>query len=232
MFYFSKALSNIELFLEFFFEILNERCEPLIAVIEAFKSLLRLREYKQLIDKENINAYIDIDAYKELKRIKEIKDSHFFLVRSKKQLPKIKQFKVSQKLTDLKSKQLSLQDKEGLAILGSLNDGPSLDQKALLEYNSDTEAEAILHLQRKHKQSVLRCFLNFIKPIFTSLSNMTNRYHLDDILYILRPFIYVYSVMKYGRKSYTPVKISFMLDVVAIMVSIRRLSKASNSCQA
>lgn len=90
VFYFSKALSNIELFLEFFFEILNERCEPLIALLEGVKAMLRLREYNQLINKENINAYIDIEAYKELKRLKEIKDSHFYLVRSKKQMPKIK----------------------------------------------------------------------------------------------------------------------------------------------
>ncbi len=46
VFYFSKALSNIELFIEFFFEILNERAEPLIVVIEGLKAFLRLREYR------------------------------------------------------------------------------------------------------------------------------------------------------------------------------------------
>lgn len=88
----------MELFVEFFFEILNERDEPLVALIEFFKAFLRLKEYKGLIYKENINAYIELDAYKELKRLKEIKENHFLLVRSKKRLPKIKEFKFSEKL--------------------------------------------------------------------------------------------------------------------------------------
>lgn len=56
---------------------------------------------------------------------------------------------------------------------------------------------------------------------------MTKRYHLDDLLYILRPFVYVYSVMKYGRKSYTSVKIALLMDAIALMVSVHRLNKAS-----
>lgn len=84
MFYFSKAPSNIGLFIEFFFEILNERCEPIVLIIEGLKSFLRLREYSQLLFKENINVYIDIEAYKDMKRLKEIKESHFTLIRSKR----------------------------------------------------------------------------------------------------------------------------------------------------
>ena len=49
VFYFSKALSNIQLFVEFFFEVLNERTEPLILVIEGVKALLRFREYRLLV---------------------------------------------------------------------------------------------------------------------------------------------------------------------------------------
>ena len=98
MFYFSKALSNIGLFIEFFFEILNERCEPIVVVVEAVKALMRLREYSQLLVKENINVFIDIDAYKDFKVLKEIKESHFNLIRTKRQLPKIPEFKVSKKL--------------------------------------------------------------------------------------------------------------------------------------
>jgi len=77
---------------------LNERCEPVVVIIEGMKSFLRLREYSQLLFKENINVFIDIEPYKEFKRLKEIKESHFTLVRSKKQLPKIPNFKQSKKL--------------------------------------------------------------------------------------------------------------------------------------
>ena len=64
MFYFSKALSNIQLFIEFFFEVLNERAEPLILAIEGLKSLLKLREYRLLVGgKERINTYIEMEAY-------------------------------------------------------------------------------------------------------------------------------------------------------------------------
>jgi VanZ family protein len=42
----------------------------------------------------------------------------------------------------------------------------------------------------------------------------SNRYHLDDIIMIVRPFIFVYSVMQYGHKSFTPVKISLILDFI------------------
>ncbi len=69
VFFFSKAVSNIGLFIEFFFEILNERCEPLILVFESFKSFLSFIEYKSLIEKENIKVYININSYKEFKAV-------------------------------------------------------------------------------------------------------------------------------------------------------------------
>ena len=81
---------------------MHERSEPLIALIELFKCVLKFREYRLLVGQERINTYIDMDAYQELKRLKEIKDAHFTLVRSKKRLPKIKNFKISQKLDQLK----------------------------------------------------------------------------------------------------------------------------------
>ncbi len=90
MFYFSKAVSNIQLFIEFFFEILNERAEPLIATIELIKALLKFREYRLLVSNERLNTYLEMESYQELKRLKEIKEKHFLLVRSKKTLPKLK----------------------------------------------------------------------------------------------------------------------------------------------
>ena len=81
---------------------MHERADPLIVVLELVKCLLRFKEYKGLIHKEHTQTYIDIDAYKEMKRLKEIKENHFLLVRSKKRLPKIKNFKVSEKMLELR----------------------------------------------------------------------------------------------------------------------------------
>lgn len=104
VFYFSKAPTNIGLFVEFFFEILNERCEPVVICLEALKAILRLKEYSQLLVHENINAYIDLEAYKDMKKLKEIKESHFKLVRSRRQLPKIPDFKPNPLLSKIKNK--------------------------------------------------------------------------------------------------------------------------------
>ena len=63
MFYFSKALTNIQLFIEFFFEILNEKAEPLIATIELAKALLKFREYRLLVGSERFNTYLEMESY-------------------------------------------------------------------------------------------------------------------------------------------------------------------------
>ena len=86
VFYFSKGLNNIQLFVEFLFEILHEKDEPLIAGIEFVKAGLKLREYYQLITKENINSYLELDSYKELTLLKEIKEGHIELMRSKRRM--------------------------------------------------------------------------------------------------------------------------------------------------
>lgn len=96
MFYFSKGLSNIQLFVEFLFEILHEKDEPLIALIELFKAGLRLREYYQLLKKEKgIHSYLELESYRELTLLKEIKQNHIQLMRSKRHIEKLHDFKVN-----------------------------------------------------------------------------------------------------------------------------------------
>jgi len=68
--------------------------------------------------------------------MKEIKDAHFTLVRSKKKLPKIKTFKPSQKLDALKRMPSApLDDGEGLIISPVRKQGQSGAQN---ESSSDT----------------------------------------------------------------------------------------------
>lgn len=53
-----------------------------------------------------------------------------------------------------------------------------------------------------------------------------HRYHIDDIIAIVRPLVYLYAVAKYGSKSWAPIKISLVLDVIQILVSLSRLVQA------
>ena len=97
VFYFSKGLSNIQLFVEFLFEILHEKDEPLIAMIELLKAGLKLREYYQLIKKEKgVQSYLELESYRELTLLKEIKQNHIQHMRSKRHIEKIHDFKLNQ----------------------------------------------------------------------------------------------------------------------------------------
>ena len=43
----------------------------------------------------------------------------------------------------------------------------------------------------------------------------------------MRPVIYIWCVMMCGKKSYTPIKISFALDVVQILIGVTRQVRSS-----
>ena len=81
------------------------------------------------------------------------------------------------------------------------------------------------------RPSLLSKLLNVIKGILLKFKSLlTGRgYHLDDLIHIFRPFIYVALVTKYGTKDYLPIKISFTLDMVAMVVSLTRLIKSASS---
>ena len=66
--YYSGALSQIQLFIEFLFEVLHERGEPLVFAFEGFKCLLKLKEYRRLVKYERVNVYLDMEQYKLLKQ--------------------------------------------------------------------------------------------------------------------------------------------------------------------
>lgn len=87
------------------FEILHEKDEPLIAVVELAKASLKLREYYQLIHKENIHSYLELESYRELTLLKEIKENHIQLMRSKRRIQKVKSFGVDQNFKQIKNGQ-------------------------------------------------------------------------------------------------------------------------------
>lgn len=53
---------------------------------------------------------------------------------------------------------------------------------------------------------------------------------LDEVLNIVRPAIYVWAVIKFGRKSYTPIKIAAVLDITQFIIGRVRLHR-SHQCE-
>ena len=71
-------------------------------------------------------------------------------------------------------------------------------------------------------KAILRFFGNFL---------INKKFCLDELINITRPVIYIYSVLKYGRKSYTPIKISFALDILQLVSSSLRLWRSARTLQ-
>ena len=82
--YLSGILSQIQIFAEFFFDILNERDEPIVFVFETIKAMIRLKEYAALVNQEKIKTYLDFETYKNLKETESYEESLCKMVRSSK----------------------------------------------------------------------------------------------------------------------------------------------------
>lgn len=65
--------------------------------------------------------------------------------------------------------------------------------------------------------------------VLKQISNLCvgTKYSLDEILTIVRPVIYVWSVVRFGRKSWLPIKICLLLDLVQIIIGVTRLSRST-----
>ena len=68
-----------------------------------------------------------------------------------------------------------------------------------------------------------------IKSIFRFFGNMllNNRFSIDELINIARPVIYLYAIIKCGRRSFRPLKISLILDVLQIFFSCLRLWRSN-----
>lgn len=56
---------------------------------------------------------------------------------------------------------------------------------------------------------------------------LNKRFCIDELLNIARPVVYVYCVLKFGRRSYTPIKVSLLFDVFQLLFSAVRLWRSS-----
>lgn len=43
---------------------------------------------------------------------------------------------------------------------------------------------------------------------------LNSKFSIDELINIVRPVIYVYAILKFGRRSFRPIKISLALDVI------------------
>jgi len=56
---------------------------------------------------------------------------------------------------------------------------------------------------------------------------LNSRFSIDEVINIARPVIYVYSILRLGRKSFRPLKISLILDLTQIFFSLLRLWRSN-----
>lgn len=71
--------------------------------------------------------------------------------------------------------------------------------------------------------------MGVVKYLFKLLTKflIASKISVDEVINIVRPVVYVWSIIKYGRKSYRPLKISFVLDLVQITMGVMRLVRSS-----
>jgi len=149
-----------------------------------------------------MHTFVELEAYKEIKTTQEIKENHIFLTRSRKMLPKLKNFKLTQKFERQEEQSGELRD-SGMEIRESHE-----EEKA----DSDSTTNNIIEFVQK-----------IIKIIWDAVH--FERMHFDDLLNIVRPFLYVFVVNKWGRKSYFPIKVALLVDLAAAVITFVRLNK-------
>ena len=65
--------------------------------------------------------------------------------------------------------------------------------------------------------------LNSIKILRIMISKIINAVLNNDILYIFRPAIYIYLVMKHGKKSWVPIYLTLALDSFIAFLTFLKL---------
>ena len=180
---------------------INERGEPLVLAFEILKAILRLREYRALVKHERINTLIDMEHYTQLKLAQEHEDKMCSLIRSQKQVEKPPP---STKV--LSSGLQRLRNKATQKRIPSVSFEDDLEKKGEVDKKPSKKQKGSSSL------GLFQLFKNILKFFGNLLLN--SRFSIDELINIARPVIYVYSVLRFGRKSYRPLKISLFLDLV------------------
>ena len=80
-----------------------------------------------------------------------------------------------------------------------------------------------------NKKKPSRGIFFLIKELFKLFGNLllNSRFCIDELINIARPVIYLYSILRFGRRSFKPLKISLTLDIVQIFFSCLRLLRSN-----
>ena len=215
--YLSSTLSQLELLFELYFGHLNETVEPLIYFFEAVKSLLKFREYMRLITTEKMSHYVSKELYDVHVKDEERKKSMLLLPRSKKYLPKPDKFPFSNKLVNYSLKSSnntdSSQNAEGDGVMRRFN-----SENANLPVNEEWDSNE----ERKYLLSMFkRCIMK--KLTIAKKLAKSKKLKIVEILLILRPVLYMYSLLKLGKDSYTPYFISLIIDGLGIFMGYQTM---------
>ena len=79
--------------------------------------------------------------------------------------------------------------------------------------------------ENKRSRGIFQLFKDLLKFIGNILLN--SKFSIDELINIARPVIYLYSILRFGRRSFRPLKISLMLDIVQIIFSCLRLWRSN-----
>ena len=85
------------------------------------------------------------------------------------------------------------------------------------------------NVQNGSKEKPSRGLFQLFKDLLKFIGNLllNSRFSIDELINIARPVIYIYSILRCGRKSYRPLKISLMLDIIQIIFSCLRLWRSN-----
>lgn len=219
--YASAAFSQVQLFLEFLFEVINERDEPLVFAFELIKCACRLREYRALVRHERLNVLIDMDAYKQFKLAQEHEDKVCSLIRAQKQIEKPPPDQAVLSLGLHRLRQRSARKQNVQFSDEKVDRKQTTEAEALAQAAPDGAAEGG-RPKRRGLFGLLKDLLRFFGNLL-----LNSRFSIDELISIARPVIYMYAVLRLGRRSYRPLKISLLLDVVQITFSVLRLWRSN-----
>lgn len=223
--YLSDLISQFELLCELYFVHLTEKVEPLIYFIEGIKSLLKLKEYVGLITKERMGCYISKDRYEEHKNEEERKKSMVMLPRSKKCLPKPDNFSMSKKMV-----------KYALKSVNSVDSLQSLDDVQIVSGADRFKHVSIKSLndeEHKKKEGYIAAFFSYLFRKIRYFKKLINsrKFKVSEILLILRPFLYMYFLLKNGTESYKPFLISLGIEIFGIFMGIQKMGKCKTETE-
>jgi hypothetical protein len=223
--YLSSTLSQLELLCELTFAHLNETVEPLIYFFEAFKALLRLKEYIGLITTEKMGCYISKELYEVHKKDEEKMKSMVMLPRSKKCIPKPDKFSMSNKMI-----KYALKSVNSIDSLQSLDEMKLLSDPARLTKHS-ASANALEDLT--DNKGIFTRFFNFWCKKFKYAKKLlgSRKFKISEIMLILRPVLYMFLFLKFGPKSYVPIAASLLIEIFGIFIGLQKLAKCKNESE-